>query len=80
MANDPKTTKPYPHYYRSAAGSLVTVPRWGVWKVDWDWFEEGACPGAHVSFDDDRSEPAISWDCDCCDGGRVPVLMCEAMP
>lgn len=68
----------YPQHFRSDAGSTVTVPRWGVWELEWDWFEEGACFGSKAAFDDDPDEPAIVWDCGCCDGGRVPLRRCEA--
>lgn len=68
----------YPRHYRSQSGSTVTVPRWGVWEIDWDWLEEGACFNAHPSFDDDAGDPAIFATCECCDEQRIPVLHCEA--
>jgi hypothetical protein len=77
MPSEQKTTAGYPRHYRSKAGSTVTVPRWGVWEMQWDWLEEGACCDARPSFDDDRDEPAILATCECCDEQRIPVLRCE---
>lgn len=63
----------YPRFYRSDAGSTVEVPRWGVYEIEWDWFEECLEPGLHVSFDDSAPDaPGIYWNDDE-EGGFVPV-------
>lgn len=73
-------TAPYPRHYKTAHGSTVTVPRWGVWEYEFDWLEEGACPDAakRVAVDDDDDEPMLRWDCECCAAGSARLLRCYA--
>jgi hypothetical protein len=66
MSSTDQTT--FPRHWRTAAGSTVTEPRWGVWEMDWDWFEEHCCcSGCHLGFDSDGAEGVITWRCDGCD-------------
>ncbi len=65
--------------FRTKAGSRIRVfgEHLGCYEIDFDWLEEGACMGSRPSIDiSDRSEPWLTWDCDCCDGGMA--LMTEA--
>lgn len=72
-------SNPYPRHYKTAHGSTVTVPRWGVWECEFDWLEEGACFNASrsVSVEDDDEEPMLHWCCECCDAGSAPLLRCD---
>lgn len=79
MSDAEHKTTDYPRHYRSAAGSTVTVPRWGVWEMEWDWFEEQACIEARPTFDDDPREPAIVASCDCCGDQRIIMRRCRAI-
>lgn len=55
----------------------------GIFTIEWDWLEEGACCDSHPSFNWDLEDPAIEADCDCgaCEGyWRVPVVRAPAVP
>ena len=70
----------YPRRWRTAKGSTVTEPRWGVWKMELDWFEEDCCcPGCSLGFDGgDGTEGMITWHCDRCDAGGTVIAAREA--
>ena len=60
--------------YRTDAGSRVEISgaHRGISVIEWDWFEEGACPEARPVADvSDRAEPILIWSCECCGAGHA---------
>jgi len=63
-----------PGLYQTRAGSVmgVTCRHGGRTVVDFDWFEEGACPECHAqAYDDDGF---LVWHCDVCGGGSAKLF------
>ncbi len=61
--------------YVSEKGSTVKVTGKysGIFTIDFDWFEEGACVEAHPEFNNDDNEPAIIACCECCEDSPFVV-------
>lgn len=60
--------------YRTDAGSRVEITgkHRGISTIEWDWFEEGACPEAHPVADvSRRDEQLLLWSCECCGSGQA---------
>lgn len=66
--------------YKTERGStaLVYGKHSGAWKIEFDWFEEGACIEAHPSVDFDGDEAWLHWNCECCDSGQARLYRAEA--
>lgn len=62
--------------FRSVAGSTVTISGkyQGIFTIDWDWFEEGACCDSQPDFNNDLFYPAIIARCDCHGPMRVDLV------
>ena len=63
--------------FRTGGGSRVRVfgRHLGSYEVDFDWFGEGACIEAAPSVDiDDKSDPWLRWQCDCCESGQARLI------
>lgn len=61
--------------FKSAAGSTVTVSgkHQGVFTIDFDWFEEGACCDSYPDFNNDFANPAITACCECHEPMRIDL-------
>lgn len=61
--------------WTTASGSTVEVSgaHRGIWTVEFDWFEEGACYEARLSPVPDLAEgdERLTWSCDCCGTGSA---------
>lgn len=60
--------------YKTAAGSRMTISgaHGGISRVDFDWFEEGACCDCEVcAYEDDGR---MIWQCDECGGGSAELF------
>jgi hypothetical protein len=58
--------------HQTERGSVVSPVRQSSWIIDWDWFEEGACPDAVPEVD--MQDQTLTWSCSHCDdSGRVPL-------
>ena len=67
-------------YYRTKAGSRVTVTPGKGWTCDFDWFEEGACIEASRCVDADTRRPNDAWlhfACDCCGSRAARLFKCD---
>lgn len=61
-------------HYRTAAGSEVEISgkHNGIVTIDFDWFEENACPEARPVADTlHPDDPVLTWCCPCCDPGAA---------
>lgn len=67
--------------YKTAAGSTLVVSgkHSGIFTVEFDWFEEGACVDCAVNTRPDYDEESwwLTWDCDECGGGRAQLIEVE---
>ena len=45
----------------------------GIYDIDFDWFEEGACCEGHPKFNEDMDEPAIIVYCECCGQQKIKL-------
>ena len=57
----------------SRRGSRVRPVSKSSWEIIFDWFEEGACIESVPEID--RSEPALTWSCECCEDGFVELTV-----
>lgn len=67
--------------YRTEHGSTVRVSgkHRGIISIEFDWFEEDACPDAHPTADvSDPHDPVLSWECDCCGYGEARLIPLRA--
>lgn len=64
--------------YKTAAGSTLEVSgkHSGIYKVDFDWFEEGACIDCQCEpypEEWDKDDWRLIWHCDYCGGGNAKL-------
>jgi len=70
----PETTR-----YRTERGSTVEISgaHRGASVIEFDWFEEGACPEANPSCDvTDPADAWLFWHCTCCGFGQAKLMEC----
>jgi hypothetical protein len=68
-------------HYRTEKGSTAEVfgHHSGSYRIEFDWFEEGACIEACPSVDTTGGETWLHWNCDCCGSGQAMLKLDQSL-